>query len=124
MGEHEPVPPEIAKTLVGWKKHFNAYTTQGRFNVSYFLKHYNRYKLDKHLFKTQLYLFYLKICYFYSDNQQLNVFKIDILDCYAFARRDRFRRSLFLRWQEEGRQEINEIIRKNQRIQTRDHLLI
>lgn len=52
------------------------------------------------------------------------MYKIDFLDCYAFARRDRFRRSLFLRWQEEGRQEINEIIRKNQRIQTRDHLLI
>lgn len=34
MGEHEPVPPEIAKTLVGWKKHFNAYTTQARFNVN------------------------------------------------------------------------------------------
>ena len=30
---HEPVPPEIAKTLVGWKKYFNAYTTNGRFNV-------------------------------------------------------------------------------------------
>ena len=34
MGEHEPVPPEIERTLVGWKKHFNAYTVQGRFNVS------------------------------------------------------------------------------------------
>ncbi|RNA39908.1 hypothetical protein BpHYR1_030931 [Brachionus plicatilis] len=33
MGEHEPVPPEIARTLVGWKKHFNAYTTQARFNT-------------------------------------------------------------------------------------------
>ena len=31
---HESVPPEIAKTLVGWKKHLNSYTTQGRFNVS------------------------------------------------------------------------------------------
>lgn len=34
MGEHEPVPPEIARTLVGWKKHFNSYTTQARFNVN------------------------------------------------------------------------------------------
>jgi hypothetical protein len=33
MGAHEAVPPEIAKTLVGWKKHFNSYTQQGRFNV-------------------------------------------------------------------------------------------
>lgn len=32
-GGHEAVPPEIAKTLVGWKKHFNAYTVQGRYNV-------------------------------------------------------------------------------------------
>lgn len=33
MGEHEAVPADIQKTLVGWKKHFNAYTQQGRFNV-------------------------------------------------------------------------------------------
>jgi len=38
MGEHEPVPPEIARTLVGWKKHFNSYTTQGRFNVRILIK--------------------------------------------------------------------------------------
>lgn len=30
----EQVPAEIAKTLVGWKKHFNSYTPQGRFNVT------------------------------------------------------------------------------------------
>lgn len=36
MGGHEAVPPEIAKTLVGWKKHFNSYTQQGRFNVRAF----------------------------------------------------------------------------------------
>jgi hypothetical protein len=33
MGEHEAVPADIQKTLVGWKKHFNAYTQTGRFNV-------------------------------------------------------------------------------------------
>lgn len=36
MGEHEAVPADIAKTLTGWKKHFNSYTQQGRFNVSLF----------------------------------------------------------------------------------------
>jgi hypothetical protein len=34
MGGHEAVPPEILKTLTGWKKHFNSYTNQGRLNVS------------------------------------------------------------------------------------------
>jgi hypothetical protein len=43
MGGHEAVPPEIAKTLVGWKKHFNLYTQQGRFNVSKL----NNYKFNK-----------------------------------------------------------------------------
>jgi hypothetical protein len=33
-GGEEPIPPEIAKTLVGWKKHINSYTLQGRFNVT------------------------------------------------------------------------------------------
>jgi hypothetical protein len=33
MGGHEEVPADIAKTLTGWKKHFNAYTQTGRFNV-------------------------------------------------------------------------------------------
>ena len=33
MGHGEEVPPEILKTLVGWKKHFNSYTQKGRFNV-------------------------------------------------------------------------------------------
>ena len=35
MGGHEAVPPEIAKTLVGWKKHFNSYTNKGRYNVNF-----------------------------------------------------------------------------------------
>ena len=34
MGGHgEEVPPEVLKTLVGWKKHINSYTQKGRFNV-------------------------------------------------------------------------------------------
>jgi len=33
MGGHEEVPADIAKTLVGWKKHFNSYTQSGRFNT-------------------------------------------------------------------------------------------
>jgi hypothetical protein len=37
MGHAETVPPEIQKQLVGWKKHFNSYTTTGRFNVSCFI---------------------------------------------------------------------------------------
>ena len=44
MGGHgEEVPPEVLKTLVGWKKHFNSYTQKGRFNVrikSYYSNHY------------------------------------------------------------------------------------
>ena len=35
MGGHEEVPADIAKTLVGWKKHFNSYTQAGRFNVTF-----------------------------------------------------------------------------------------
>ena len=38
MGGHEEVPADIAKTLVGWKKHFNAYTQTGRFNVIFFFQ--------------------------------------------------------------------------------------
>ena len=34
MGHGEEVPADIAKTLVGWKKHFNSYTQTGRYNVS------------------------------------------------------------------------------------------
>jgi hypothetical protein len=40
MGGHEEVPPEIKKTLVGWKKYFNSYTHQGRFNVNLTLYSY------------------------------------------------------------------------------------
>ena len=33
----EVIPPEIAKTLVGWRKHINTHTLQGRFNVRNFI---------------------------------------------------------------------------------------
>lgn len=50
MGHGETVPPEIAKTLVGWKKHFNAYTQTGRFNVRFL-----------HFFNLQSFSLYLVV---------------------------------------------------------------
>ena len=80
MGHGEEVPADIAKTLVGWKKHFNAYTQKGRFNVSS---------------KTHGMTFFLRLvdlCFLFHHK----------IDRYAFTWINNSFDALLYKWQKEG----------------------